>query len=116
MRRTRTFGRDVAFRAHKRLSFIDRRDEADVRQLGHAVDEDDVRGLDITVDQAVPVQVLQGVRQGEAEFEALRNRQTTAGTEVGAERARRVGREIKSRSWTFRSRNDFAGALLTSDL
>jgi len=69
------FGRNEPFRAHKGNGHVGVSDQADVGQLGDAVHEDDVGGLDVAVDQAVLVQMGQGRRQGKAEFQALSYRQ-----------------------------------------
>ena len=78
LRRVRSFGRDEAFRAHvgARLRHLD--DQADVGQLGHAAHEDDVRRLDVAVDQASAVQVGEAEIEREAEFETFAERQATA--------------------------------------
>ena len=55
----RAFGRQIAFRAHERERGLGPRDQADVRELGNAVHEDDVRGLDVAVNEAVAVQVVE---------------------------------------------------------
>ena len=47
------------------------------------------------MDQAVPVQVRQGVRQGQAEFEALRDGQPAPGAEVLPQSARDVPTRLR---------------------
>ena len=75
LRRARPFRCHEALGAHHRLRLAQFRDQPDVGQLGRAVHEDDVGRLDVAVDQAVSMQVLQRVGQRQAHAQALGVRQ-----------------------------------------
>ena len=70
-RLARPFARQIARRAHPRKRGVHARHQPDVRQLGHAVDEDDVGRLDVAMHQAVPVQMRQGSGQRPPVCEAI---------------------------------------------
>src|SRR6185369_13861971 len=53
----RSFGWNESLRAHERALFIDARHQTDVRELGLAVDEDDIRRFDIAMHQPMPVKM-----------------------------------------------------------
>src|ERR1051326_6327272 len=57
LRRPGPFRRNETFGADKRLRFALLSYQPDVRQLGDAVYEDDVGGLDVPVNQPVPMQM-----------------------------------------------------------
>src|SRR5262245_23827254 len=69
------FRRDKTFRPDERLRFALLGYQPDVRQLGLAIYEDNVRGLDVAVNQTVLVQLPQSLRKRETEFDALLERQ-----------------------------------------
>ena len=71
LRRAGAFRGDEPVGADKRTGFVGVGHEADVSQLGHAVHENDVRGLDIAMDQAVPVQLGDRPAQGQPEAQAF---------------------------------------------
>ena len=93
LRRARAFGRQITFRADQRERGLGPRDESDVRQLGNAVHEDDVRRFDVAVDEAVAVQVIERGSEGEADLQAFVEREAAAVEEIGAESAGRVNDE-----------------------
>ena len=98
-RRARTFGRDVAFRADEGPAFAILGYQSDVREFGPAVHEDDVAGLDIAVDEMVPVEQSESTHHVQRETKAVGRGQATQTFEVGAESARNIG--FKFRIWSF---------------
>ena len=78
LRRARAFRRHEALRAHERLRGIDARHQADVRQLGHAVHEDDVRRFDVAVDQPVACKCSSAVARARPMLQAFVDRQAAA--------------------------------------
>jgi len=67
----RTFRREKTFRAHKRDACVQPGHETDVGQLWHASHEDDIRWLDIAMNQTVLVEMIQGGRQGNPDLDAF---------------------------------------------
>ena len=86
----RPFRRQVAFGANERHGLFRPGDESDVGQFRNAVHEDDVRGLDVAVDQSMPVQVLERRGQREAQSDAFVDRQPAAEQQFAAQRTRAV--------------------------
>ena len=76
-RRAGTFRRDEADGPDQRMRLLRARHQPDVRQLGRAPDEDDVRGLDVAVDETVIVQVFERAGECGADFKTLHYRQTS---------------------------------------
>jgi hypothetical protein len=66
----RALRRDKSFRPHETLGLTLFSHQPDVGQLGDAVHENDVRGLDVTMDQPVLVHVRQALRQHQRHFHA----------------------------------------------
>ena len=85
-----TFGREEAFGAYERLGGVDAGDQPDVGELGHTPHEDDVRGFDVAMDQAVTVEMLEGGRQRQGDIEAFSEWKSTAGAEQVLERFGKV--------------------------
>jgi len=73
LRRPRPFRRHVTFRADKRL-LTARRDQADVGEFRHAIDENDVRRFDVAMSQAVTMQRFESLGQGNAELDRFAGR------------------------------------------
>src|SRR5581483_10415257 len=65
------FRRNKTSRADKGLGLIGLGDESDIRQLGHAVDKDNVGRVHVTVDQAVFVKRREGQAQGNTQFQTF---------------------------------------------
>src|SRR5262249_12740654 len=61
--RARTFRWGKAFRPDKRARRVRGGDQADVSQFRTTIDEDDIRGFDIAMDQTVRVQMRECIRQ-----------------------------------------------------
>ena len=70
-----TFRGNEPLRAHVGNRDIEVGDETDVRELGLSLDENDIGGLDIAVNQAVLVQIFQGRGEREPELKAFAYRQ-----------------------------------------
>src|SRR2546430_17385933 len=90
--RARTLWRDEARGAHKGSGLADVRDQADVGQLGHAVHENDVRRLNVAMDESVPVNVRQSRSHAQTDIDTLSDGQAAALFDFFAQRARRVRR------------------------
>ena len=71
MHAARPFRRDEALRADERARFVDVGDQPNVRQLGRALDEDDVRRLDIPVHEVLLVQVVERGGQVQPDLQRL---------------------------------------------
>ena len=90
MRRARAFGREVAFSANDGARIAGVGHQADVRQLGPAIHEDDVRRFDVAMDEAVFMQVAECFGERQAEFEHARGGEAAVPLQIGAERAGRI--------------------------
>ena len=86
LRAARTLRRGEALGPDER-ALAGRRDQPDVGQFRHALDEDDVGRLDVAVGQALAVQVAQRVGQHLAHRDALGHRQPAPPQHVAAQRA-----------------------------
>src|SRR5687767_6796161 len=65
-------------------------DETDVRELRDAVHEDDVRRLDVAVNQTVSMQMFESLAKSEAHLDALLNGKTLYARKGFSERARNI--------------------------
>ena len=102
LRTARAFGRNESFRAHIRTGFARLGHQPNVRQLGHATHEDDVRRLDVAMHQTVPVQVRERFREREPDADALGGWKAAVTGEVGGEGAGGVSLEFRVSSFEFR--------------
>ena len=91
--RAEAIERRVTFGPHQRARVIDASDEADVRQLRHAANEDDVGRFHVTVHEFVRVQMRERAGEGVADFQNAVDGQRAVLLEFGAERSR--GRSIQ---------------------
>src|SRR5207249_4817793 len=90
LRGARTFRRNETFRAHVRPGFANIRYQTDVRQLRHAIDENDVRRLDVAVNQPALVQMPQRGRQRLTQLQTFFEGEAAAVNQVVAKGARAV--------------------------
>ena len=88
--RARVFEWNVAGGARERVCFICSCHEANVRQLRHATNEDDVGRFHVAMYKFVCVQVRQRAGERVGDFKAAVDGQSTVLLEFGAERVRRV--------------------------
>ena len=79
-RRARSLRRQISFRADDGTRVARVGHQPDVRQLGSALHEDDVRRFDVAVNETVLVQMRQRGGEGEADVEALREREAGGGS------------------------------------
>src|SRR4030095_15490820 len=69
--RARAFRRHEALSTDERMRGVDGRNQADVGEFWHAMNEDDVGRFDVAVNESVLVQMRERPREGEADGEAL---------------------------------------------
>ena len=89
-----TFRRQETFRADVGNGCAHIRDQPDVRELGHAVDEDNIGRFDVAVDEAVRVQVLERPGEREAYVQRAIVGQSAVGRDFAAESFWFVSRRI----------------------
>ena len=75
LRRARSLWRNEPLGPHETPGVIQPGHEPDVRQLGHATDENDVAGFDVAMDQARAMQGRQAAAEGQEVAEAVHHRQ-----------------------------------------
>lgn len=76
--------------ANNGVGLGDRSDEADVGETGLPILKDDVGGLDVAVNEAMPVKVDEGFSEGMANLDALTDREASVVGQLGGECARSV--------------------------
>ncbi|MCZ7636528.1 MAG: hypothetical protein M5U12_11195 [Verrucomicrobia bacterium] len=93
LNRPGSLGWDKALRAHKGPCLVRRRHQAKIRQLGLSPHEDDIRGFDVAMDQAMTMDVAQRTAQPHAERHDLRHRQAPPGVQLRTQGARAVAHD-----------------------
>ena len=73
-----SFRRNKSFCADIRPGFVDIGDQSNVGKLGHAVNKNNVRGLDVAVNQPVFMERIQSGAQRQTELHAFAQRQSSA--------------------------------------
>ena len=70
------------------MRVVDARHQTNVRQLGRAVHENDVRRFDVAVDESLRMQVRERIGEGAADLQALGGCQAATLFEIVAKGAR----------------------------